>query len=108
MAEKHVIVTRQIGTNGIPSVHSNCFIHISNKINGSITRTQTIASTKTKATKRNINRVLLPAIKSEETFKALKGYIPGALTATKAIKDDDSKYPDNRIINAANIKNTKA
>ena len=108
IAEKHIIVVRQIGTKGIPSVHSNCFIHISNSISGNITTTHIIASVIINVTSRKINLILLPAIKSEATFSALNGYIPGALTATKAIKDEDNKYPDIIIISAAKMKNSNA
>ena len=108
MQVKHVITVKQTGTNGIPAVHSNCFIHISNNISGSITTTHTITNTIISATSRNTNLTLRPIIKSDAACKARIGYIPGALTATSAIKDDDSKYPDSNIINAAKTKNTNA
>jgi hypothetical protein len=67
-----------------------------------------MASTSINATNRNTNFTLLPIIKSLAACIAFIGYSPGAVTATKAIKVLDNRYPDINTINVANIKNTSA
>ena len=103
-----VIVVRQIGTNGIPFVHSNCFINRSNKIRGNITTTHIITRAIAPAMILKINLIRRPIIKSEAVLSAFKGYMPGTETAISAINELDNKYPDNKIIADANKKNTNA
>ena len=62
---KHVMIKRQTDTNGIPAVHSNCFINKSNSISGIITTTHIRPSASTKEMILKINLILLPAIKSD-------------------------------------------
>ena len=102
------MIDKQIGTKGIPDVHSNVFIHMSNIINGIIITTHITQSIIIKAMIRKTNFTRRPIINSDAVLSALIGYIPGALTAIRAISDDDSKYPESKIINKANIQNKKA
>ena len=68
-----VIATRQSGINGIPVVHSNVFIHISNSSSGNITITHISIKVKNSAISLSMNFILLPAIKFDAVFNACFG-----------------------------------
>ena len=99
MQEKHpkVIPATTITTSGTFSAAS-----------GKITTPHITNNTKISTNILIKNFIFLPIISSVAIWSAFKGYIPGAVTATKAIKDDDSKYPDTVVISAANPQNNIA
>ena len=108
MQVKQVRIFRQIGTNGIPAVHAKVFIHKSKAISGSIIMTHRRTRIRISEIRRMIILMRRLAMRSEAVLRACMGYNPGALIATKAMSELESKYPERITISAAKMKKTRA
>ena len=98
-------MSKNTGTIGMPVIQSKLLLsHISRRIMGIMIIAKKKATTKIRKIIRMINLIRRPSIRSEAVERAVKGRNPGAVTATRAISELESQYPERINMSEANTK----